>query len=125
MVPGAMTRRHPPFKLSNFFYKCLLYFGLASAAAAAAAAKTGNDFGGDFSAGGLSGSTAPGPSAGAMGNKAASAMAIGTGASGPGKDTILPVTEINESGLFHFNHRRLRRRKLQDAQLHPVHQPGL
>ena len=89
-----MTRRHPPFKLSNFFYKGLLYFGLASAAAAA---KTGNDFGGDFSAGGLSGSTAPGPSAGVMGNKAASAMAIGTGASGPGKDTTLPVREINES----------------------------
>ncbi len=42
-----------------------------------------NDFGGDFSSSGAPGS-APGPSAGTMGDKAAGAMAIGTGASGPG-----------------------------------------
>ena len=43
-----------------------------------------SDFGGDFTAGSLSGSDSPGPSAGTMGNKAASAMGIGTGGSGPG-----------------------------------------
>ncbi len=42
------------------------------------------DFGGDFSAASLSGAEAPGPSAGTMGNKAASAMGIGTGGMGPG-----------------------------------------
>ena len=42
------------------------------------------DFGGDFSAASLSGAEAPGPSAGTMGNKAASAMDIGTGGMGPG-----------------------------------------
>ena len=43
-----------------------------------------SDFGGDFSANGLSGASAPGATAGTMGNKAASAMAIGTGSSGAG-----------------------------------------
>lgn len=55
-----------------FFLLC--YAGLISA----------SDFGGDFSAAGLSGGSAPGASAGTMGNKAASAMAIGTGSAGTG-----------------------------------------
>lgn len=42
------------------------------------------DFGGDFTAASVSGSDAPGPNAGSMGGKAASAMAIGTGGSGTG-----------------------------------------
>ena len=45
------------------------------------------DFGGDFSAEGLSGNTAPGPTASTMGSQSASAMAIGTGGSGPGDYT--------------------------------------
>ena len=45
------------------------------------------DFGGDFSAEGLSGNTAPGPTASVMGSQSASAMAIGTGGSGPGDYT--------------------------------------
>ena len=45
------------------------------------------DFGGDFSAEGLSGNTAPGPTASVMGSQPASAMAIGTGGSGPGDYT--------------------------------------
>ena len=43
-----------------------------------------SDFGGDFSANGLSGASAPGATSGTMGTKAASAMAIGTGSSGAG-----------------------------------------
>ena len=43
-----------------------------------------SDFGGDFSANGLSGSSAPGATSNTMGNTAASAMAIGTGSSGTG-----------------------------------------
>lgn len=45
------------------------------------------DFGGDFSAVSMAGADTPGPSSGTMGNKAASAMAIGTGGSGPGDYT--------------------------------------
>ena len=50
-----------------------LFFGLISA----------SDFGGDFSANGLSGGS-PGATPNTMGTKAASAMAIGTGSSGAG-----------------------------------------
>lgn len=46
--------------------------------------KRNADFGGDFSAGSMSGAAQPGPTAGSMGNKAASAMAIGTGGQGTG-----------------------------------------
>ena len=50
-------------------------------------ARAAADFGGDFSAEGLSGNTAPGPTASVMGSQPASAMAIGTGGSGPGDYT--------------------------------------
>ena len=43
-----------------------------------------SDFGGDFSAKGLSGASAPGATSGTMGSQAASAMSIGTGSSGAG-----------------------------------------
>ena len=43
-----------------------------------------SDFGGDFSANGLSGASAPGATSGTMGSQAASAMSIGTGSSGAG-----------------------------------------
>ena len=46
-----------------------------------------SEFGGDFTAAGLSGNTAPGPTSNTMGSQAASAMAIGTGGSGPGDYT--------------------------------------
>ncbi|XP_040568009.1 uncharacterized protein [Lepeophtheirus salmonis] len=46
-----------------------------------------NDFGGEFSGTSVSGSDAPGPTANTMGNKAASAMAIGTGTAGAGDYT--------------------------------------
>ncbi len=74
-VVGVMSslRHHPPFRLL-----------LTTTTVIIAVAKATNDFGGDFSAGGLSGSTAPGPNQDAMGSKAASAMAIGTGGAGPG-----------------------------------------
>ena len=43
-----------------------------------------SDYGGDFSASGISGAGTPGANSGTMGNQATSAMAIGTGASGTG-----------------------------------------
>ena len=43
-----------------------------------------NDFGGDFSATSLSGGASPGPTVDTMGQKPASAMAIGTGKGGTG-----------------------------------------
>ena len=49
--------------------------------------KEAADFGGDFTAGSLSGAEAPGPSAGTMGKAPASAMGIGTGGMGPGDYT--------------------------------------
>ena len=55
--------------------------------AASTASRRASDFGGDFTSGSLSGAETPGPSAGTMGNQAASAMGIGTGGMGPGDYT--------------------------------------
>ena len=51
------------------------------------AKRASSEFGGDFTAGALSGSQAPGPTSKTMGSQAANAMAIGTGSSGPGDYT--------------------------------------
>jgi hypothetical protein len=75
-----MSTRRKFSKLWILFF-CLAFGNQGNGTALRRAAA---DFGGDFSAASLSGAEAPGPSAGTMGNKAASAMGIGTGGMGPG-----------------------------------------
>ncbi len=69
----------PPIKIYNFLSKAFFLVLILRETVLG-----NNDFGGDFGAGSLSGAPAPGPDSSSMGGKAASAMAIGTGASGPG-----------------------------------------
>jgi hypothetical protein len=81
----STLRKASKLFISISFFCQLIRFGNGSPAVVSR--QTTSDFGGDFSAGSLSGAEAPGPSAGTMGNKAASAMGIGTGGMGPGDYT--------------------------------------
>ena len=74
-------------RMSKLFLIILFSLRLLPSPGNCAASRRASDFGGDFSAGSLSGSEAPGPTAGTMGNQAAAAMGIGTGGMGPGDYT--------------------------------------
>ena len=75
-------------KLPKFLFFCQIIFAFpGNGKAHFPSRRETSDFGGDFSAGSLSGAESPGPSAGTMGKQAASAMDIGTGGSGPGDYT--------------------------------------
>ncbi|XP_059099492.1 uncharacterized protein LOC131893474 isoform X2 [Tigriopus californicus] len=82
LSPCQFSSKMPPGKRCQWRQESLILLLILSTRCLGK--KPGGGFGGDFSAASMSGADTPGPTSGSMGGKAASAMAIGTGDSGPG-----------------------------------------